>query len=66
MRHNAGSNFTSPNVRRIATLAAGIWWGRAWWPYEFIFETALAHESEDPGVLFDEKTQGRKSLKTVP
>jgi hypothetical protein len=24
--------------------------------YESIFETALAHESVDPGVLFDEKT----------
>jgi hypothetical protein len=23
--------------------------------YEFIFETALAHESGDPGVLIDEK-----------
>jgi hypothetical protein len=25
--------------------------------YEFIFENALAHESVDPGVLFDEKNQ---------
>jgi hypothetical protein len=23
--------------------------------YEFVFETALAHESWDPGVLIDEK-----------
>jgi hypothetical protein len=28
--------------------------------YESIFETALAYESVDPGVLFDEKTRGRK------
>jgi hypothetical protein len=28
--------------------------------YEFIFETALAHESVDPGVLFDEKNQRSK------
>jgi hypothetical protein len=28
--------------------------------YEFIFKTALAHESGDPGVLFDEKNQGSK------
>jgi hypothetical protein len=34
--------------------------------YESIFETALAHESVDPGVLFDEKTRGRKSRATVP
>jgi hypothetical protein len=33
--------------------------------YEFIFETALAHESGDPGVLFAEKTEGRKSRDTV-
>jgi hypothetical protein len=34
--------------------------------YESIFETALAHESVDPGVLFNEKTRGRKSRATVP
>jgi hypothetical protein len=34
--------------------------------YESIFETALAHESVDPGVLFDEKTRGRKSRATFP
>jgi hypothetical protein len=34
--------------------------------YEFIFKTALAHESGDPGVLFAEKTEGRKSRETVP
>jgi hypothetical protein len=28
--------------------------------YESIFETALAHESVDPGVLFDEKNQRSK------
>jgi hypothetical protein len=32
-----------------------------------IFETALAHESVDPGVLFDEKkTRGQKSCENVP
>jgi hypothetical protein len=34
--------------------------------YEFIFKTALAHESGGPGVLFDEKTEGRKSRDAVP
>jgi hypothetical protein len=34
--------------------------------YESVFETALAHESVDPGVLFDEKIRGRKSRETVP
>jgi hypothetical protein len=34
--------------------------------YESIFEPALAHESVDPGVLFDEKTGGRKSRESVP
>jgi hypothetical protein len=34
--------------------------------YKFIFKTALAHESGDPGVLFAEKTAGRKSRETVP
>jgi hypothetical protein len=33
--------------------------------YESIFETALAHESVDPGVLFDEKTRSRKSREPV-
>jgi hypothetical protein len=33
--------------------------------YEFIFETALAHGSGGPGVLIDEKTEGRKSRETV-
>jgi hypothetical protein len=28
--------------------------------YEFIFKTALAHESGDPGVLFAEKNRGSK------
>jgi hypothetical protein len=31
--------------------------------FDFIFKTALAHESGGPGVLFSE---GRKSRKTVP
>jgi hypothetical protein len=34
--------------------------------YEFIFETTLAHVSGDPGVLFAEKIEGRKSRATVP
>jgi hypothetical protein len=34
--------------------------------YEFTFKAALAHEPGDPGVLFDEKTEGRKSCETVP
>jgi hypothetical protein len=29
--------------------------------YESIFETALAHESVDPGILFDEKNQRSKT-----
>jgi hypothetical protein len=33
--------------------------------YEFIFETALVHESGDPGVLFAEKTEGQKSRENV-
>jgi hypothetical protein len=33
---------------------------------ELIFKMALAHESGDPGVLFAEKTEGRKSRETVP
>jgi hypothetical protein len=34
--------------------------------YEFIFKTALAHESGDLGVLLAEKNEGRKSRETVP
>jgi hypothetical protein len=34
--------------------------------YEYIFKTALAHESGGPGVLIDEKTEGQKSRDTVP
>jgi hypothetical protein len=34
--------------------------------YEFIFKTALAHESGDPRVLFAKKTEGRKSRDIVP
>jgi hypothetical protein len=33
--------------------------------YESILKTALAHESGDPGVAFNEKTKGRKSRETV-
>jgi hypothetical protein len=32
--------------------------------YEFIFERA--HESGGPGLLMDEKTEGRNSRDTVP
>jgi hypothetical protein len=31
-----------------------------------ICKTVLAHESGDPGVQFNEKTEGRKSRDTVP
>jgi hypothetical protein len=34
--------------------------------YEFIFKTALAHESGDPGYCLPKKTEGRKSRETVP
>jgi hypothetical protein len=34
--------------------------------FESKFKTALAHESGDPGVPFNEKTKGQKSLETVP
>jgi hypothetical protein len=34
--------------------------------YESKFETAVVHESVDPGVIFDEKTRGQKSRETVP
>jgi hypothetical protein len=34
--------------------------------YEFIFTTHLAHELGDPGVLFAEKKDCRKSRETVP
>jgi hypothetical protein len=33
--------------------------------FEFICKTVLVHESEDPGVQFDEKTRGRKSRETI-
>jgi hypothetical protein len=34
--------------------------------FESICKTVLAHESGDPGVQFNEKTEGRKSRETVP
>jgi hypothetical protein len=34
--------------------------------YEFIFKTALAHESGDPGALIDEKNWGSKILWHCP
>jgi hypothetical protein len=33
--------------------------------FESIFKTALAHESGNPGVPFNEKNKGRKSRETV-
>jgi hypothetical protein len=44
MRHSAESNSKIEYLRES----------------EFIFKTALAHESGDPGVLFAEKTRGSK------
>jgi hypothetical protein len=34
--------------------------------FESICKTVLAHESGDPGVQVNEKTEGRKSRDTVP
>jgi hypothetical protein len=34
--------------------------------FESICKTVLAHESGDPGVQFNEKTEGKKSRETVP
>jgi hypothetical protein len=34
--------------------------------FESTCKTVLAHESGDPGVQFNEKTEGRKSRDTVP
>jgi hypothetical protein len=34
--------------------------------FESICKTVLVHESGDPGVQFNEKTEGRKSLETIP
>jgi hypothetical protein len=50
MRHSAESNSKIEYLRK----------------YEFIFKTALTHESGDPEVLFAEKTEGQKSRETVP
>jgi hypothetical protein len=50
MRHSAESNFIIEYLRK----------------YEFLFKTALVHESGDLGVVFAEKTKGRKSRDTVP
>jgi hypothetical protein len=50
MRHGAESNVKIKYLRE----------------YKFIFKTALAHESGDPGVLFSEKNEGRKSHEAVP
>jgi hypothetical protein len=50
MRHSAESNLKIEYLRE----------------YEFIFKTALAHESGDPGVLFAEKNRGSKILWDCP
>jgi hypothetical protein len=52
MRHGSESNLKIEYLRE----------------YEFIFKTALAHESGDPAVLFclPKKTEGQKSRETVP
>jgi hypothetical protein len=50
MQHSAESNLKIEYLRE----------------YEFIFKTALAHESGDPVVSLAEKTKGRKSRETVP
>jgi hypothetical protein len=34
--------------------------------YEFILETALAHESGESGVLYDKNISDQKSRKSVP
>jgi hypothetical protein len=34
--------------------------------FESICKTVLSHESGDPGVQLNEKTEGRKSRETVP
>jgi hypothetical protein len=34
--------------------------------FESICKTVLAHESGDPGIQFNEKTDGKKSRDTVP
>jgi hypothetical protein len=44
MRHSAESNLKIEYLRE----------------YEFIFKTALAHETGDPGVLFAEKNRESK------
>jgi hypothetical protein len=50
MRHSAESNLKIEYLR----------------DYEFIFETAFAHESGDSGVLLAEKkTEGRKSCENA-
>jgi hypothetical protein len=33
--------------------------------YEAKYETVLAHESVDPGVLFHEETRGRKYMRGI-
>jgi hypothetical protein len=50
MRHSAESNLKIEYLRE----------------FEFIFKTALAHESGDPGYCLSKKTEGRKSRENVP
>jgi hypothetical protein len=53
MRHSAESIFSSNLVEDLRE-------------FESICKTVSAHESEDPGVQFNEKTEGQKSRDTVP
>jgi hypothetical protein len=55
MRHTAESIFSSNLIEYLRE-------------FESIRKTVLvlAHESGDPGVQFNEKTEGRKSCDTVP
>jgi hypothetical protein len=50
MRHSAESIFVVKYLRE----------------FDSICKTCFAHESEGPGVQFNEKTEGRKSRETVP
>jgi hypothetical protein len=50
MQHSAESNVKIEYLRK----------------YKFTFKTALAHKSEDPGVLFAEKNRGSKILWDCP
>jgi hypothetical protein len=53
MRHSADRFFPSNLIEYIRE-------------FKSICKTVLAHESGDPEVQFNEKTEGRKSRETVP